>query len=87
MFVFIIGNVYIYVLIMFGYIYFKIEVMIFDIIVYFIEYFNFQIGDLIENYMLRSFGILIIILVGQIFLKKWIGLISKFKELIDIYCK
>lgn len=42
--------------------------MIFGNGVCFIEYFNFEIGDLIENYLLRSIGILIVIFEGRIFL-------------------
>lgn len=53
---------------MFGYIYFRIEIMIFGNGVCFIEYFNFEIGYLIENYLLRSIGILIVKFEGRIFL-------------------
>lgn len=41
--------------------------MIFGNGVCFIEYFNFEIGNLIENYMLRSIGILILKFIGRIF--------------------
>lgn len=87
MFVFTTGNAYIHALTMLGYTHLKIEVMTFDTIVYSIEYPNFQIGDSTENYMLRSLGTPIITSAGQIFLKKRIGPISKFKESIDTYCK
>lgn len=49
-----------------GHTHLRIEVMTFDNVVHSIEYPNFQIGDLSENYMLRSLGTAILNSAGRI---------------------